>query len=299
VKRPLRLLLAAAILAALVVVAVRSLDAQSLWGAIRSATLGPVLLAALAAGALCLPAAARRGWRMVTAFPAEHPILYSHYFALHAATSTVNAWLAAPAGEVLRTLHLTRCGYPLVAAAASQAADRLIDALGLLVQIAIAALFLTLPAPLLGVANILAIAAPAAILAVLGALQLSERARTRLRPVLRPRILAEALAASLVNDAANIATVALCAYAVGAPISAGTAFTVVIAARLSGILPTTPGQAGVQEAGIVLALGLVGIGRERALAIALVYRVVHLVPVTLLGLASLRGIKTAKKVETA
>jgi uncharacterized membrane protein YbhN (UPF0104 family) len=53
-------------------------------------------------------------------------------------------------------------------------------------------------------------------------------------------------------------------------------------------VPSTPGQFGVQEAGVVIALGLVGVDHNRALAVALLHHMAHFVPVTLIGLVELR-----------
>jgi uncharacterized membrane protein YbhN (UPF0104 family) len=54
-------------------------------------------------------------------------------------------------------------------------------------------------------------------------------------------------------------------------------------------IPSTPGQVGVFEAGAVIVLGTLGVGRSEALAFALLYHAVHVLPVTALGLLGLRG----------
>ena len=150
-KRTLRTVLAVVVLALLVWWGLQVLDLRSLWSALRGASIGPVVLAMWAAGAICLPAAARRGWYLVSAVPSETPMSYLQYFSLHAATSAVNAWFASPAGEVLRTLHLTRRGgYSLVASASAQIADRL-QALALALVYRAAHL---LPITLIGMASL-------------------------------------------------------------------------------------------------------------------------------------------------
>ena len=53
------------------------------------------------------------------------------------------------------------------------------------------------------------------------------------------------------------------------------------------LLPSTPGQIGVLEAGAVLALSSAGIPAAPAAAFAVVYHAVHLVPSTALGLVAI------------
>jgi uncharacterized membrane protein YbhN (UPF0104 family) len=285
VNRYLRMAVAALVLAVLIVWGLRVMDLRALWNALAHASAAWVVLAMAVAGGVCLPAAARRGWQIVAAFPSPSPMRFGDYFELHAATSVVNSWLASPAGEVLRTVTLTRRGgYTLVAAAASQIVDRLVDALGLALQAIAVALTVPLPPKLLLTAKIAAIAAPLGALLLFTLTRASKRMQS-LGPALNGRTLARSMAWSLLNDAGNIGTVMLCALAVGASLSIGAGISVVVVARLSGLIPATPGQLGVQEAGIVLALGLVGIDHEQALALAIVYRASHLFPITLIGLA--------------
>ena len=53
------------------------------------------------------------------------------------------------------------------------------------------------------------------------------------------------------------------------------------------MLPATPGHIGVLEAGAVVALTTSGVAAEPALAFALVYHAVHLVPGTILGVLAI------------
>lgn len=61
-----------------------------------------------------------------------------------------------------------------------------------------------------------------------------------------------------------------------------------LAGRASGLLPTTPGQFGVMEGAMVLALGFLGVEPTRALPFALLFHVAHFVPVTVVGLIEAR-----------
>ena len=53
-------------------------------------------------------------------------------------------------------------------------------------------------------------------------------------------------------------------------------------------IPATPGQVGVHEAGSIAALRLVGVSEVQAIPFALLYHVTQLLPVLVLGMASLR-----------
>mgnify|MGYP002147939710 CR=1 FL=1 len=78
---------------------------------------------------------------------------------------------------------------------------------------------------------------------------------------------------------------------IAAPICASVglpAFLVMLAGRASGLLPTTPGQFGVMEGAMVLALGFLGVEATRALPFALLFHVAHFVPVTVVGLIEAR-----------
>ena len=62
---------------------------------------------------------------------------------------------------------------------------------------------------------------------------------------------------------------------------------VLISVNLAILLPSTPGQIGVLEAGAVAALAAFGVPAAPAVAFALVYHAVHFVPSTALGLLGL------------
>jgi uncharacterized protein (TIRG00374 family) len=104
----------------------------------------------------------------------------------------------------------------------------------------------------------------------------------------KPRLWLASLFFSLINDAANAATVGLVLHACGVHLPPPTWFVVVLVARLAGLLPSTPGQFGVVEAGVVLALVALGVNRNEALAAALLYHLAHFVPITIVGLWELR-----------
>ena len=92
---------------------------------------------------------------------------------------------------------------------------------------------------------------------------------------------------SLLSDATDLLLVALCLRAFGIDVPPAAWALVLFSVNLAILLPSTPGQVGVLEAGGVLALTMAGVPPAPALAFALAYHAVHLVPTTALGLAGL------------
>jgi uncharacterized protein (TIRG00374 family) len=99
-----------------------------------------------------------------------------------------------------------------------------------------------------------------------------------------PSVWLRALGWSILGDLANAATIGLCLRAVGVSAPLAAWYVTMLGARVVGALPSTPGQFGVQEAGVVVALGLFGVDRSRALAAALLHHAAHFAPITLVGL---------------
>ncbi|WP_051694184.1 lysylphosphatidylglycerol synthase transmembrane domain-containing protein [Desulfohalovibrio reitneri] len=71
----------------------------------------------------------------------------------------------------------------------------------------------------------------------------------------------------------------------GLDISMGQLLVVLTLASLGFALPSSPGSLGVFEAAVVMGLGLSGVGKDQALASALLLRVVQFLPVTAWALA--------------
>jgi uncharacterized membrane protein YbhN (UPF0104 family) len=66
---------------------------------------------------------------------------------------------------------------------------------------------------------------------------------------------------------------------------------VLLAINVAILVPSTPGHVGVMEAAALAALLALGVSPERALAGAVLYHAVQLVPGTALGLLSLRAVR--------
>jgi len=96
------------------------------------------------------------------------------------------------------------------------------------------------------------------------------------------------LLCSLICDAGNALSLGLVLSSLDLHLPIGAWFVLVSAARLAGLVPSTPGQFGVVEAAMVLAMSAFGLPAERAFAAALIYHLAHFAPVTLLGLVELR-----------
>jgi len=110
--------------------------------------------------------------------------------------------------------------------------------------------------------------------------------------VTRKSVWAKALGWTWLTDFVDLIMIGLCLKAVG--IDAGSTvplalvhwFLILVTINIAIALPS-PGNLGTLEAGAVLALHFLGVAKGPALAFALLYHASHLIPVILLGSASL------------
>jgi hypothetical protein len=212
---------------------------------------------------------------------------------------------------VLRTVHLKRRhGYSIGGLVASQLVEKVIEALALAIEVAVVASFWSLPPRMTGTLALFAALTGGGVIAVVavawrfrrhegGAFEAGAGVRGRLRGFLyrlaegmhllrAPSIWVRAVLCSFVNDVTNACTVGLALAALGVSLPVSSWFVAVLVARLAGLLPSTPGQFGVVEAGVAAALAAFGIDVNLALAAALLYHLAHFVPVTAVGLWELR-----------
>lgn len=239
---------------------------------------------------------------------------------IYLATTAAHNLLPSFAGDALRTVQLhRRHGYPLGTLIAAQLVERVLEALGLSLVTLGVVLVLPLPSALgrpLGMFAILGVSG-ALLLLLLARQHRPDAAATSAssaledRPALWARLLRQlrhfvaqlaagvyhlrrpttwggALLWSVAGDAVNTLTVGLCLGSVGVSLPVSGWFLVMLAGRASGLLPTTPGQFGVMEGAMVLALGFLGVEPTRALPFALLFHVAHFVPVTVVGLIEAR-----------
>jgi uncharacterized membrane protein YbhN (UPF0104 family) len=285
---------------------VRGLDPRALLAALRSAS--PSLLAAAAVVNL-----AHLGFRMLRLRELVRPTrligtgrLYRYFLALCAG----NNLLPARAGEAVRIwlLH-SREGVAASTAISASVVEKVSDVVSLLILVApLPWLLSDLPAWVARSLSFSGLAA-AVLIAILAALLHAHR---HYPPhTLRGRI---ALGGRTLHGVAGVLTISLLSFGVWVSDAAtlllvlravhveipfaGTLF-VLLTLNLAIAAPSTPAQVGAFELGTVAALRVLHVPEEPALAVALLYHLAQVIPVTLLGLPDLLLITRARAVARA
>ena len=220
---------------------------------------------------------------------------------LFASQATSNL-LPARAGEAVRVVELRRRGYAVPGLLAAQGMEKIVEAGTLCLSAGCAAAFTGMP-PILRV--------PVWTVALLGVALLALVGLVRLLPAKRrePRGTISAFLARLVEgmdgvassavwprsvfwscaaDFADAAVLGLCLHSVGVHLGPASWLVVLLAINLAILIPSTPAYLGVVEAAACAALVALGVPVERALAGAVLYHAVQIVPTTALGLWFLR-----------
>jgi uncharacterized membrane protein YbhN (UPF0104 family) len=295
----------------------RGFDFARLRSALRAADWPLVALAA--ALNLTLNSAARTmRWRALLDDDPRtgRPIAFWTLASILLESQAMNNVLPFRVGEAVRTIGVNeRTGHPVRTAIAAQVAEKPVE----IASLALVGLPIVLSPRTSGMLAsrwwllVGIVAGAAAILAVLRRLRLGPEAgdgwlrrsarqlALAIRTVDRPRAAwLASLAWALASDVVDIATVALCAVAVGIDAGPAAWCAVLVAVNIAIAVPSAPAQVGVHEAGAVLVLLSLGVDRERALAFALLYHGVHLLPSTLAGGAALatRTVRERKLRET-
>ncbi|HZS40387.1 MAG TPA: lysylphosphatidylglycerol synthase transmembrane domain-containing protein [Polyangia bacterium] len=272
---------------------VRRLDVSRLGAALVSAS---VPLVALAAAVNLLQVGVRALFLRALLAPVRAVGLWPlcrYNLALFAG----NNLLPARAGELVRIELLRSCeGVPPSTSLVVAVVEKVLDVIALLL--------LALPLPLLvpglprSISTGLGLLGAGGLIALAAAYALARwgaRAPGRLgrlargaAVVRRGRSSAEALGWSLLSHAVDAAAIAICLAALDLRLPAGAALLVLLAVTLALALPSGPAGLGSLELGAVAALRLLGVDETRALAFALVYHAMQVIPVTLLGLNGLR-----------
>ncbi|MFI5290922.1 MAG: lysylphosphatidylglycerol synthase transmembrane domain-containing protein [Polyangia bacterium] len=318
----LRWIIGVVLVVGLLALAAHSIDLKKFLAALASSDWRLVALAGVIVVTVCMFACSLRLYQLTAPLPhGGRGVSFWQLTSIYFASSAAHHLLPSPAAEVLRTVHLKRrYGYTIGALVASQLVEKVIDALGLSLEVLAVAIFGRLPPALdisLYVFAGLGVSGAAAVLIVAWRYRVahagkpepqveSEPAsgrlggtRVKLRGFVKklaegtyllraPRIWLVSLLCSVINDFANAATAGLVLAAVGIHLPIASWFVLVLVARMAGLLPSTPGQFGVIEAGLVVALAAFGIGSNRALAVAVLYHVAHFIPVVAVGLVELR-----------
>ena len=316
-----RLRIAIRILVIAVIVAglwwfVREMDMAKLGESLRSAKAWPLVLAA-ALNFVCLWGKAVC-WRIMLA--PRHKVSVARLFRYTIAAFAASAIAPARAGEVLRVWTLKRRdGVPAADTAAVAVAEKLLDGISMLILVAPVPLLLR-GLPSLAVGTIVACAAIAVVLFIglfiaVGRVARGDAAHNGVsdaagngvgrdaapveastKPSLIRRFLAgmhvlrspKRLLGSLVLLilvwSADLGEVMAVLYAldIDLPIAAG--MLVLFGLNLTIAVTSTQAQAGALELGAVAALELLHVGHEQALAFALLYHALQVVPLIAAGL---------------
>ncbi len=196
---------------------------------------------------------------------------------LFASQATSNL-LPARAGEAVRVVELRRRGYAVPGLLAAQLLEKVVEAASLCLLSGVAAAAAGMP-PIFRV-PVWSVALLGGALVVLVALL----PLVRSTPAVWPR----SLLWSCASDLADAAVLGLCLQAAGVHLGPAAWLVVLLAINLAILLPSTPGHLGVVEAAAGASLIALGVPAERALAGAVLYHAVQIVPSTVLGLAVLR-----------
>lgn len=302
--------------------ALRDADVSAAVAAVRTADWRLIALAAAINVPLVAAARTGRFAALLRSLPHRGP--KASFFELSrlllAARAVSLALPGGRAGDLLRaTVLRRRHGYPWEAVAASHLAEPAIEALSLALP-ALALLAVARPPKVLsaGLATMSALglgaaglglyfaragrrgaaqAAPAALVPPGGkppgtwVSRALATARDGMRLLVNPWTWALCLLMSLLADALDVAMIALCAAATGIHLGPSEALMVLVAVNVALVLPATPGNLGLLEAGAVLALTALGWPAPLAVAFAAVYHAAHLFPVALGGGLCLLGLR--------
>lgn len=197
------------------------------------------------------------------------------------------AW--GPLGFTVRTLALRNAGMPLRSVARVHVEERIAEAVGIAVLATVALVIGGMGTSWVGHAMVIALVILGGLLAV-GAvvLALSTRVRARAaRYIDDGRAVAISSAWALASSLADLAIIWIAARAAGATLDAPTTLMAFLVLVGAGTVPLTPAQVGVQESALVMVFTAAGVVAPIALTAALAYRVVHVVPLVVLGVPML------------
>jgi glycosyltransferase 2 family protein len=267
----------------------RGLEIDRLGRALLTAHTWPIALAAVLAFVQLWCKAAC--WRFL--LPAHHGVgLWQHFrYAITAFAASAIAPMRA--GEVLRVWVLkARHGVPASSSTAVAVAEKLLD--GLSMALCVAPLPWLLPGLPGWVGRTIAIVAAVGVVAIGGlALAASRYGGTSGRFVRflaamqilhRPGPTLGALGVLLLGWIVDLAEVWLILYAVGIHLPFAAGMLILLTLNLAIMVPSTPGQVGALEFGALIALDLLQVPKEPALAFALIYHAMQIVPLVVVGL---------------
>jgi uncharacterized membrane protein YbhN (UPF0104 family) len=271
----------------------RDFDWGKLGLAIEHAHLWPLAIAAVL-NFVCLWGKAAC-WHVTLAPRHKVPTLALFRYTIAAFAASVIT--PARAGELIRVWVLKkRHGVPLADVAAVAITEKLLDALSMMMLVApVPWLVPGLPSwvghAMLACGAIAAVIF-AAVWFMVGRIEPGAQGSWFARfvggmhVVRSPRRLLLATGALMLTWLADLAMVNLVMYAVGIDLPFGAGLLVLFTLNLTIAVPSTPGQVGALEAGVLAATRLLHIDDARAFAFALLYHVLQILPLLVVALAT-------------
>jgi glycosyltransferase 2 family protein len=286
-RRVVRAAFSVALVAACVLF-VRRLDGQRLSAALLSASLPLVLLAA----AINLLQMGVRSLFLRALIAPLKQVGLLRLCRYNLAMFAANNLLPARAGELVRVeLLRAREGVPPSASLAVALIEKIVDAMALLVLASpLAWLLPEVPRSVSRMLVVLGAAAPSALVAAWVLARFGEhrgglvgRLSRGAAVLRRAKGLGAAFGWALLSHLVDAAMIVLCLAALDLRLPLAASLLILLAVTLALTLPSAPAGLGTLEMGAVSALRLLGVDDTRALAFALVYHAIQVVPVTLLG----------------
>jgi len=279
---------------ALAVLAVRKLDLRQVAAAFVGVKLLPLVLA-MAANVGALWTQSMR-W-LALARPVAPTATRRDAFRAMVTGFAVGLVMPARAADVARFHMLSRrSGSSMAALAATVMLDHVVGGATLLALLGVFAAFVPLPDWMRNAvhASLVVAVVSAVVMFVLrpragapeathGVRGLVVRLRSGLIAVGQPRRLALSAVWAIAGWIFEVAITVFTLYAFGLPTSLEVGVLVMLATALSAAVSISPGNAGVFEVSVVLALAGFGVPGETAVAFAIAYHAMHLVPVAILG----------------
>ncbi|HEU0036698.1 MAG TPA: lysylphosphatidylglycerol synthase transmembrane domain-containing protein [Kofleriaceae bacterium] len=269
---------------------VRELDWDTLGRALANAKLWPIAIAAVLNFAILFGKAL--SWRIM--FAPNYVVSLLRLYRYTIAAFAASAIAPARAGELVRVLALKRRdGVPASATVAVALAEKLLDALSMLILVA--------PIPWLlpglsgWVTNTISLAAVGTIGLLVGFWFAVGRVNPHKQGLLRRLIAgmhvlrdARRLAGSFVVLTlvwfCDLGMILLSLHAVGIELSVSGGILILFTLNLAIVVPSTPAAVGALQLGALAALDQLHVAHEPALAFALVYHALQVVPLLVVGL---------------
>jgi uncharacterized membrane protein YbhN (UPF0104 family) len=268
----------------------RGLEIDRLGHALAQASWWPILAAAVLSFANMWCKAAC--WQFL--LPREHKLGVWKLFRYTITAFATSAIAPARAGEVLRVFVLrARYGIPASVTTAVAVAEKIID--GLSMAICVAPLPWLLPGLPDWVGHTILIVGGVGV-ALIAALAFAAgrygrgdgrfaRFLAAMQVLRRPGPALGALGVLLLGWIIDLGEVWLVLHAVGVELPLAAGLLILLTLNLAILVPSTPGQVGALEVGALIALDQLHVAKEPALAFALIYHAMQIVPLIIAGLA--------------